>query len=207
MGLEKKEKIYCQNSDLTKYMSKDAEEYLERMAQQRVDTGRNKSSSTPEEARKKAEVNNFLSNLKDDLGIRNIYYPVCSEDNVLEPVFTGKVTYLDRKIKRHDAGKLGLLGDFMDPPPEITDGAYDAAFIKDLHLHLQEDGITSTPEEKLSAILKKVKPQGAVIYGIRRACPKWEDELSYLESQNKKLIPVSLPYSNENFRVFKVNQS
>ena len=160
-----------------------------------------------EEAREKAEANNFLSNLKSDLRIGSIYYPVCSQDATLEPVFTGKITYLDKKIKRHDAGKLGLLGDFTNPPPEIIDGAFDAAFIRDLHLHLQEAGETSTPEKKLSAILKKVKPEGTVIYGIRKACPKWKGELSFLESQNEKLIPVSLLYSNENFRVFAVKQS
>lgn len=184
-----------------------AEEYLTRMAQCRVDTGRNKFALTLNEAQERAEANSFLSNVKSDLRIRQgIYYPGCGQDTVLEPVFTGKITYLDRAVRRHDAGKLGLIGDFMNPPPEIVDGIYDAAFIKDLHLHLYENGETATSHQRLRAILRKVKPGGNVIYGIRKACPKWEGELAFLESQKRLLIPTSLPYTNPDFRVFDVDQ-
>lgn len=181
-----------------------AEEYLAHQAQLRVDTGRNRMPSTLEEAREKAEANNFLSSIKSDLGIRSIYYPSCSQDTTLEPVFTGRTTYLDRVIKRHDAGTKGIVGDFTNPPPDIQDASFDAAFIRDLHLHLAKEEQNLTPGECLDAILKKVRSGGHVIYGIRKICPKWEGELAFLEGQDA-LKPTPLGYSNDNFRVFGVN--
>lgn len=81
------------------------EEYLVHHSQEKVDTGRNRFGMTIEEVRNRAEANSFLSNIKSDLHIGSIYYPGCGQDSVLEPVFTGKVTYLDRIINRHDAEK------------------------------------------------------------------------------------------------------
>ncbi len=177
------------------------EEFLRIKAQHNVDTGSNKGPSNFAEASEKAEATNFLSNLKSDLRIGNIYYPGCSDDSILEPVFTGHITYLDDRIVRRDAGKLGFLSNFMSPPKEIVDNSFDAAFIKDLHLHLKEDGQTASPSEKLEAILRKVKTNGTIIYGIRRACPEWEGELGFLSAQTN-LRNLQLPYSNPNFKVF-----
>jgi hypothetical protein len=179
------------------------EKYLVDAAQRRVDTGRNKAPLSLNEAREKAEANSFLSDLKSDLRIGTIYYPCCSKDTTLEPVFTGRITYLDRAVERHDAGRLGIVGDFTNPPPEIEDQSFDAAFIRDLHLHLSEPGQSLTPQESLAQILKKVRTGGYVIYGIRRACPKWEGELAFFEGQ-ETLKPVILDYSSENFRVFGI---
>ena len=181
------------------------EEYLVQMAQHNVDTGRHRFQSSIEEASEKADANNFLTNIKSDFRINNIYYPGCSQDTALEPVFTGKITYLDRDILRHDAGKMGLQGDFTKPPTQIADNFFDAAFIKDLHLHLQEEGETATPEERLAAILKKVKSGGTVVYGKRKVCPEWKGELSFLQSQ-RGLIPISLSYSCPNFEIFTAKQ-
>lgn len=181
------------------------EEYLRLKAQHSVDTGANRHPSTFKEAAERADANKFLSNLKSDLRIGNIYYPGCSQDTALEPVFTGKITYLDKKIERHDAGKRGLLGDFTAPPPEITDGAFDAALIKDLHLHLQEDGQDATSEARLAAILKKVKHEGTIIYGKREICPEWKGELAFLQSR-QELVALPLSYTNPNFEIFaKIN--
>lgn len=121
-----------------------AEEYLRHRAQENVDLGKNRQVINLEEAREKADANNFLSEVRSDLRINSIYYPVCSQDAVLEPVFTGKVTYLDSSILRHDAGKKGIIGDFTNPPIEIADASFDAAFIKDIHLHLTEEGQLSS---------------------------------------------------------------
>lgn len=184
-----------------------AEDYLKQVAQRGVDTGRNRFPANIEEARRKAEVNKLLSEIKSDLKIKSVYYPGCGQDSTLEPVFTGRITYLDRSIQRVDAGRHGLVGDFLTPPPEIADYSFDAAFVKDLHLHLDEDGNNISPQEKLSAIIKKVKIGGSLIYQIRRACNKWEGELSFLESQKGAIAPIQLGYRDPDFRVFRLEST
>lgn len=179
-------------------------EFLNHQHQKEVDSGRNKIPKSLSEAVEKAEANSYLSNVRSDLRINRIYYPGCGSDATLEPVFTGKIAYLDHAIKRVDAGKMGFVGDFITPPAEITDLSFDAAFIKDLHLHLLENPNDAPSQQRLQAILSKVKNNGFVLYGVRKACDKWEGEVGFLESSGT-VSPVTLGYSNPNFRIYRKN--
>jgi SAM-dependent methyltransferase len=180
------------------------EEFLRDAAQRSVDTGRNRFPSTRKEAVERATATKFLSDLRSNLAIKNIYYPGCSADTTPEPAFTGLLTYLDRNILRRDAGRFGLLGDFINPPQSVRDNSFDAVYISDLHLHLPDEGNHSS-EERLAAILQKVKPGGVLIYGIRRICSKWQGELEFLQA-NEELTKFPLPYSSPNFAVFGVKK-
>jgi len=112
--------------------------YLAKRAQGNIDTGRHKSFSSAETAAEHAEETNFLGRVKDDLRIRSIYYPGCSQDTTLEPAFQHRqITFLDKAVLRRDAPNA-FKGDFTDPPEEIEDGSFDAVFVKDLHLHEQK---------------------------------------------------------------------
>lgn len=102
--------------------------------------------------------------------------------------------------------KKGLVGDFMNPPPEISNASFDAAFIKDLHLHLKETEDRLSQQEKLDSILGKIKLGGTVIYGISRNCDKWEGELAFLQSRKELLTPLHLSYANPDFRTFIVKK-
>lgn len=180
-------------------------EYLVKKAQNKVDTGLNRRPSSILEAQEKVESDNFLLRLKKDLGIKNIYYPGCGSDTMLEPVFRqNEIYYLDTAIDRTKTSVHAFLGDFAQPPKEIKDGRFDAVFIKDLHLHLKE-GDGRTPDEKLKALLQTLKEGGIVIYGIRRQCDKWEGELKFLQSRTE-LSEIKLRYESPTFHAFRVNK-
>ncbi len=141
------------------------------------------------------------------MNINRIYCPCSSKDAILETVFPrkGEITYLDKRVRRHDVGDFGFVGDYTNPPKEIKDGHFDAVFIKDLHLH--EQGPNGTlPDKKLKALLETLREGGIVIYGIRRQCDKWGDELKFLQSR-PQLSNVELPYSSPNFHIFRISKT
>lgn len=175
-------------------------EFLSAIAQRHVDTGRNKSPRSVSEAQERAEANSFLPEVKKDLKIKSIYYPGCGEDTTLEPIFRGNITYLDGTVFRSDAGKKGFIGDFTNPPEEIADKSFDAAFIRDLHLHLQNVNTALSNIDSLDMILRKIKDNGYVIYGIRRDCNEWIGELNFLQEQLGS--PLDLGYQSNIYKVF-----
>jgi SAM-dependent methyltransferase len=174
-------------------------------AQRNIDTGRNRRVNTAEDLRRKVEDDKFLIAIREKFGIKTIYYPGCSDDKALEPAFhQSSIFYLDRAVDRSRTTMKGFVGDFTDPPPEIKNTRFDAVFIKDLDLQDQKNG-----EAILLTILQALKEGGILIYGIRKKCPKWQEELKFMEKQRPGVLALDTTSEiehNPNFRVFMVTK-
>ncbi len=183
-------------------MSSEIDRHLDLLRQQSIASGENRRYATFPERQTHFLRTSFLENIKNLYGLSNIYYPGCGIDAGLEPAFDlPEITYMDRKIKRTDARGRGLLGDFVRPPFE--NGTFDSVYIRDLHLHERTD---AEPQIKLRNILNTVQNNGIVIYGIRKECSQWQNELPIIES-SKELRQVYLPFQNPDFRVFQIMRS
>lgn len=178
----------------------EVERALAEIVQEDVDAGRNKPS-TYAERQAFARSGFFLGSVKKFYGLDSIYYPACSGESVLESAFFPReIFYLDIAIRRNEATGTAVVGDMMKPP--FAPGTFDSAYIQDLHLH--EKGREYSPEERLDAVLKMVKPEGVVLYGKREACPIWVRELPFLQSQST-ISEVHFPFGHERFTVFRKN--
>tara|TARA_Y100000310_G_scaffold217822_1_gene218933 strand:- start:23749 stop:24330 length:582 start_codon:yes stop_codon:yes gene_type:complete len=145
-------------------------------------------------------IGKFLRQLKQDFGIKRMYYPAVGEDRILETAFTlEELVYADVEIAESMGSVPVMIADLGSDPNDprgtyegnpFPNGHFDGVFYQDGHMSMHE----------LMGVLETLRVNGVLVFS-RKNCGQ-EVPIQVLE-ETKGLSRSDRPYIPPFYAVFQ----